>query len=101
MADKIFLHLNSNWSLAYDSLQWIILRRGSVDKRTDKCCWHGKAYISSTRDVPVLTLKERGIVPDNMEQVLALPFTFREWYAQRSHVITIAPRCRADTSEAA
>ena len=85
MADKIFLHLNKNWSLAYDSLQWILQRRGSIDKRTGKRCWHGVSFISSNRDVLILTLRERGVVPDlgKMEQVLALPYTFKEWYPQR------------------
>ena len=95
MTDKIFLHLNSNWSLAYDSLQWILQRRGSIDRRTGKCCWHGVSFISSNRDVLVLTLREKGIVPDNMEEVLALPYTFREWYAQRQRCSTKS-RLRAD-----
>ncbi len=83
MADKIFLHLNSNWSLAYDSLQWILQRRGSIDKRTGNCCWHGESFISSNRDILVLTLREKGIVPDlgKLEEVKALPS--KEWYAQR------------------
>jgi len=81
MADKIFLHLNSNWSLAYDSLQWILQRRGSIDKRTGNCCWHGESFISSNRDILVLTLREKGIVPDlgKLEEVKALPS--KEWYA--------------------
>ncbi len=41
--------------------------------------------ISSNRDILVLTLREKGIVPDpgKMEEVLALPYTFKEWLAQQ------------------
>ena len=41
--------------------------------------------ISSNRDILVLTLREKGIVPDpgKMEEVLALPYTFKEWIKQR------------------
>ena len=85
MADKQFLKLSERWALAYDSLQWIIQRRGSVDKRSGKCRWNGESFISSNRDILVLTLREKGIVPDlgKMEEVLALPDTFKEWIAQR------------------
>ncbi len=43
------------------------------------------SFISSNRDILVLTLREKGIVPDlgKMEEVLALPDTFKEWIAQR------------------
>ena len=43
------------------------------------------SFISSNRDILVLTLREKGIVadPEKMEQVLALPYTFKEWIAQR------------------
>ena len=47
MADKQFLRLSERWALAYDSLQWIIQRRGSVDKRSGKCRWNGESFISS------------------------------------------------------
>lgn len=85
MADRQFLRLNDRWALAYDRLQWIIQRRGSFDKRSGRYRWSGESFISSNRDILVLMLKEKRIVPDpgKMEEVLALPFTFKEWYAQR------------------
>ncbi len=83
MADRQFLKLNDRWALAYDSLQWIIQYRTSAKGKPDK--WGGVSFISSNRDILVLTLREKGVVPDlgKMEEVLALPYTFQEWYAQR------------------
>ncbi len=85
MADRQFLRLSERWALAYDSLQWILQRCGSVDTRSGKCRWNGESFISSNRDILVLTLREKGIVPDlgKMEEVLALPYTFKQWIAQR------------------
>ncbi len=85
MADKQFLRLSERWALAYDSLQWIIQRRGSFDKKQGALRWEPLSFISSNRDILVLTLREKGIVPDlgKMEEVLALPYTFKEWYEQR------------------
>ena len=83
MADKQFLRLSERWALAYDSLQWIIQKRESAKGTPEQ--WRGVSFISSNRDILVLTLREKGIVPDlgKMEAVLALPYTFKEWIAQR------------------
>ena len=83
MADRQFLRLSERWALAYDSLQWIIQKRESAKGKREY--WRGVSFISSNRDILVLTLREKGIVPDlgKMEAVLALPYTFKEWYAQR------------------
>ena len=79
------MRLNDRWALAYDRLQWIIQRRGSFDKRSGKYRWSGQSFISSNRDILILTLREKGIVPDpgKMEAVLALPYTFKEWLSER------------------
>ena len=83
MADRQFLRLNDRWALVYDRLQWIIQYRTSAKGKPEK--WGGVSFISSNRDILVLTLREKGIVadPEMMEQVLALPYTFKEWIAQR------------------
>ena len=83
MADRQFLRLNEKWALAYDSLQWIIQYRDSVKGKPES--WRGISFISSNRDILILTLQEKGIVPGpgKMEEVLALPYTFKEWRAQR------------------
>ena len=83
MADRLFLKLNDRWALAYDSLQWIIQRRGFAKGKYGK--WRGVSFISSNRDILILTLREEGVVPDlgKMEEVLALPYTFKQWIAQR------------------
>ncbi len=83
MTDRQFLRLSERWALAYDSLQWIIQRRKSAKGKPGK--WCAESFISSNRDVLVLALREKGIVPDlgKMEEVLALPYTFKEWYEQR------------------
>ena len=85
MKDKQFLRLSERWALGYDSLQWVIQRRGSFDKRSGKYRWSGESFISSNRDILVLTLREKGIVadPSKMEEVLALPYTFKEWFEQQ------------------
>ena len=85
MADRQFLRLSERWALAYDSLQWIIQRRGSFDKKQDTRRWEPLAFISSSRDILILTLREKGAVvdPEKMEEVLALPYTFQEWIGQR------------------
>ncbi len=87
MADKQFLRLSERWALAYDGLQWIIQRRGSFDKKQGALRWEPLSFISSNRDILVLTLREKGAVidSDKMEEVLALPYTFKEWIRQRQN----------------
>ncbi len=84
MTDKQFLRLSERWALAYDNLQWVIKRRGGFDKKRGKWNWGALSFISSNRDILVLTLREKGAVldPGKMEEVLALPYTFNEWIAQ-------------------
>ena len=100
MADRQFLRLNEKWALGYDSLQWIIQKRESAKGKPEQ--WRGVSFISSDRDILVLTLKEKGIVPDlgKMEEVLALPYTFKEWYAQRQTLENTNAR-PGDVAEAA
>ena len=100
MADRQFLRLNDRWALAYDRLQWIIQYRMSTKGKPEK--WGGVCFISSNRDILALTLREKGVVPDpgKMEEVLALPDTFKEWYAQRQ-VGEDAGARPADVAEAA
>ena len=83
MADRKFLRLSDRWALAYDNLQWVIQRRKSAKGKPEK--WSAESFISSNREILVLTLREKGIVPDlgKMEEVLALPYTFKEWHEQR------------------
>ena len=87
MADKQFLRLSERWALAYDSLQWIIQRRGSFDKKQGTLRWQPLSFISSSRDILILTLREKGAVvdPEKMEEVLALPDTFKEWIGRRQN----------------
>ncbi len=85
MAERQFLRLSERWALAYDNLQWVIQRRCRFDKRRGKWNWGALSFISSNRDILVLTLPEKRAVLEHgkMEEVLALPYTFREWIAQR------------------
>ncbi len=100
MTDKQFLRLSERWALAYDSLQWIIQKRESAKCKSEK--WRGVSFISSNRDILVLTLREKGVVPDlgKMEEVLALPYTFKEWIAQRQ-ALEDADARPGDVAEAA
>ena len=85
MMDRQFLKLNDRWALAYDNLQWVIQRRRGFDKKRGKWNWGALSFISSNRDILVLTLREKGAVldPGKMEEVLALPYTFKEWLVQQ------------------
>ncbi len=85
MTDKQFLRLSERWALAYDNLQWVIQRRRGFDKKRGKWNWGALSFISSDRDILVLTLREKGAVldPGKMEEVLALPFTFKEWLVEQ------------------
>ncbi len=87
MADKQFLRLSERWALGYDNLQWIIQRRGSFDKKQGALRWQPLSFISSSRDILILTLREKGAVvdPEKMGEVLALPDTFQEWIGQRQN----------------
>ena len=100
MTDRQFLRLSERWALAYDSLQWIIQKRESAKGKSEK--WRGVSFISSDRDILVLTLREKGVVPDlgKMEEVLALPYTFKEWIAQRQ-ALEDADARPGDVAEAA
>ncbi len=92
MADTQFMRLSNKWALAYDPLQWIIQRRKSAKGKPEK--WCAESFISSNRDILVLTLREKDIVPDlgMMEEVLALPYTFKEWYEQRQARVDVEAR---------
>ena len=85
MIDRQFLRLSERWALAYDNLQWVIQRRRAFDKKRGKWNWGALSFISSNRDILVLTLREKGAVLDSgkMEAVLALPYTFKEWLVQQ------------------
>ncbi len=58
MADTQFLRLNEKWALGYDGLQWIIQRRGRFNKTRGRWNWQAESFISSNRDILVLTLLE-------------------------------------------
>ena len=100
MADRQFLRLNEKWALAYDSVQWIIQYRDSVKGKPES--WRGVSFISSNRDILILTLQEKGIVPDlgKMEEVLALPYTFKEWRAKRQSRVRPSPTVPSVTDKA-
>ena len=85
MADRQFLRLSERWALAYDSLQWIIQKRESAKGKSEN--WRGVSFISSNRDILILTLREKGVVIDTgkMEEVLSLPYTFKEWIGLRQN----------------
>ena len=63
----------------------VLQRRGGFDKKRGRWNWQVLSFISSNRDILLRSLREKGIVPDpgKMEEVLALPYTFKEWIAQR------------------
>ena len=101
MADRQFLRLNEKWALAYDSVQWIIQYRDSVKGKPES--WRGVSFISSNRHILILTLQEKGIVPDlgKMGEVLALPYTFKEWIGRRQSRVGASPTVPSLTDRAA
>jgi hypothetical protein len=81
MVDKQFLHLNENWALAYDRLQWILQRRGSYDTRRRLHNWQPVAYVATRRDILMRIIRENGVEPNADAKITLenLPDTFGAW----------------------
>ena len=81
MADRHFLRLSENWSLAADDLQWILKKRGSIDKRTGEHRWRDMAFVATEKRILMRCMRENGVVTDaNGQRSLdKLPETFQEW----------------------
>jgi hypothetical protein len=69
--------ISGRWALAADSLQWMLQRRAGQR-------WQSVSFVSSTRDVLVRCMREKGCPPADAERLLAaLPSTFEEWAGKR------------------
>ena len=69
--------ISGRWALAADSLQWMLQRRAGQR-------WQSVSFVSSTRDVLVRCMQEKGCPPADAERLLAgLPSTFEEWAEKR------------------
>jgi len=69
--------ISGRWALAADSLQWMLQRRAGQR-------WQSVSFVSSTRDVLVRCMREKGCPPADAERLLAaLPSTFEEWAGNR------------------
>ena len=76
MSERQFA-ISGRWALAADSLQWMLQRRAGQR-------WQSVSFVSSTRDVLVRCMREKGCPPADAERLLAaLPSTFEEWAGKR------------------
>ncbi len=76
------LHINNNWALGTDALQWILLR-----KRANG--WRPVAFVSSTKQILARCMQEKGVPTNNATQTLnTLPNTFKEWQKTRPGLVT-------------
>ena len=76
MSERQFA-ISGRWALAADSLQWMLQRRAGQR-------WQSVSFVSSTRDVLVRCMREKGCPPADAERLLAaLPSTFEEWVGER------------------
>ena len=76
MSERQFA-ISGRWALAADSLQWMLQRRAGQR-------WQSVSFVSSTRDVLVRCMREKGCPPADAERLLAaLPSTFGEWAGKR------------------
>jgi hypothetical protein len=72
--------VSGNWALAADRLQWILQRRGGVDRRTGKDVWINVSFVRSTRDILARCMREKGTPAEDAQRLLAdLPETFDAW----------------------
>lgn len=88
------IHLNSDWALDADSLQWILQRRRVSNNQE---VWQAISFVASTKTVLTRVIQQHGIVLDNKgkESLENLPETFQEFYNQ------YAPRSNRGKSKAA
>ena len=76
MSERQFA-ISGRWTLAADSLQWMLQRRAGQQ-------WRSVSFVSSTRDVLVRCMREKGCPPADAERLsAALPSTFEEWAGKR------------------
>jgi hypothetical protein len=78
---RIFLNLGPDWAIGHDALQWIVYRRR---KRQEAGYWNPVGYIDSNRDVLCRVLRENNAALDDgaWQQLMALPYSFKEWIKQ-------------------
>jgi hypothetical protein len=76
------LHINNNWALGADALQWILLR-------TRVTGWRPVAFVSSTKQILARCMREKGVPAEDAKRLLdALPDTFKEWVGSRRGLVT-------------
>ena len=76
MSERQFA-ISGRWALAADSLQWMLQRRAGQR-------WQSVSFVSSTRDVLLRCMREKGCPRADAERLLAgLPSTFEEWAGKR------------------
>src|SRR5215472_19140092 len=83
MSERQFA-ISGRWALAADSLQWMLQRRAGQR-------WQAVSFVSSTRDILVRCMREKGCPSADAERLLAgLPSTFEEWVGKRVQTPTTA-----------
>ena len=83
MSERQFA-VSGKWALAADNLQWMLQRRAGQQ-------WKLVSFVSSTRDILVRCMREKGCPSADAERLLAgLPSTFEEWVGKRVQTPTTA-----------
>ena len=86
----ILIHLNEEWALGYDDLQWIVMCRRT--SRRDGYRWRQVSFIASKKVVVERVLREKGIepTPEAQQALHQLPNRFKAWRQQRLQTETSA-----------
>jgi hypothetical protein len=72
--------VSGKWALAADRLQWILQRRGGVDRRSGGDVWINVSFVRSTKDILARCMREKGTPAEDAQRLLAdLPQTFDAW----------------------
>ena len=84
MADIELLRLNAEWSLGFDSAQWIVRKREARQEGDTRPAWKAVSFIGSDKDILWRALGEYGVVvtPEAKAAIDAMPHRFLDWLAE-------------------
>ncbi len=83
MTDRLALQLNDEWTITFDSNQWIVCKARKL--RSGRKL-HAQAYIGSTKEVLACVLREKGVQVDPAAQsvINSWPEHFLDWIKQQT-----------------
>jgi hypothetical protein len=65
------LAVSGKWAVASDGMQWILQRRGGVDRRTGLSVWAAVSFVPSTKAVLARCMREKGTPAEDAARLLA------------------------------